>query len=272
MQDEFGDRLKTYEAVESNRRLDVRSPIYARIDGRGFSKFTRDMDRPYDIRMSRAMIETTRYLVEKNHARIGYTQSDEISLVFQAGWEEGSDVLFNGRVQKLVSVLAAQATIAFASAVRKTPGMGHYLDRHPHFDCRVFQLPNQSEAANAFLWRERDAVKNSVSMAARAYYSHNALDRKNGREMKEMLARKGIDFENDFPTFFKRGTWLRRVSFDRPFTEEELARIPEVHRPEPGTMVTRSEVREIEMPDFNLVKNRIEVIFDGADPLIDIAA
>src|SRR3569832_1982692 len=97
--DDFGDRMKAYEAVETARKLDPLLPIYARIDGRAFSTFTRGMERPFDLRMTGAMVETTKHLVHATHARIGYVQSDEISLVWLA---EGpnSDTLFSGKVQK----------------------------------------------------------------------------------------------------------------------------------------------------------------------------
>jgi tRNA(His) 5'-end guanylyltransferase len=264
-EDDFGDRMKSYEAVEAKRKLDRNLPIYVRIDGRGFSKFTRDMERPFDARMSGAMIEATRYIVEKSHARIGYTQSDEISLVFLAG--ENSDILFSGRVQKMTSVLASQTTVAFLNAIRRIPGFEHYADRFPHFDCRVFQLPSTTEAANAFLWRERDAVKNSVSMAARAHFSHSALQNKSGGEMKEMMAGIGVNFD-DYPRFFKSGTWVRRVTYERAFTPEELAGIRVEFRPPEGQLVQRSEVREIDIPDFGKVANREDVIFNGADPIL----
>ena len=84
LEDSLGDRMKGYEMAAEGGRLDVRLPVYARIDGRSFSKFTHGLERPFDQRMSRAMIETTKGLVDRTHARIGYTQSDEISLVYLA--------------------------------------------------------------------------------------------------------------------------------------------------------------------------------------------
>ena len=95
--DEFGARMKSYESSETARRVDVQLPIYARIDGRSFSRFTRGMDRPFDQKMTDAMIETTKHLVHETHAKIGYTQSDEISLVWLADGPE-SDVFFSGKI------------------------------------------------------------------------------------------------------------------------------------------------------------------------------
>ena len=257
MTDEFGDRMKAYEAVETQRALNPRLPIYARIDGRSFSRFTRGMPRPYFIELSSAMVETTKYLVAETHARVGYTQSDEISLVWLAEGET-SDILFSGKVQKLTSVLASMAAAKFARVC--PPG---YEDRLPHFDCRVFHLPNKVEAANAILWRAMDARKNSISMAAQARFSPKQLHGKRQPDMLDMLESVGVDFEN-YPGFFKDGSFARRKVVERFLTPDELSAIPEQHRPAGPVMRTDIEVSHIRFRD---VSNRVEFIFDGADPL-----
>lgn len=268
--DDFGDRMKAYEAVETARTFDPALPIYARVDGRSFSRFTRGMERPFDPRMTAAMAATTKQIVRETHARIGYTQSDEISLVWMCDAPE-SEPLFGGKVHKLTSVLASMAAAHFAFALPVYFGRDEGVrlsTMAPHFDARVFQLPSKIEAANAFLWRAMDARKNSVSMAARTHFSHKALHGKDQRDMRAMMAEKGVDFETAYPANFKWGTWVRRVTFERAFAAEELERIPEKHRPAADTLVTRSEVREVEMPEFHKVTNRVEVVFDGAEPLL----
>lgn len=267
--DPLGDRMKDYERRETDRRFLPMLPVYARIDGRGFSRFTRGMRRPFDERMIVAMVSTTKHLVAETHARIGYTQSDEISLVWLAE-AYGSEIFFAGRVQKMTSVLAAMATAAFTRAVLAAePDFAAYAERLPHFDARAFQLPSRAEATNALLWREQDATKNAISMAASAYYSHKRLDGVSGAEKQELLFQAGVNF-NDYPTAFKRGTFVRRAVFDRPLTAEELERIPEKHRPAPGQLVTRSEVRVLDMPPFGKVANREAVVFDGAEPAMEV--
>lgn len=258
LHDEFGDRMKAYEAVETARRLDVHLPIYARIDGRHFSSFTRGMERPFDVAMTGAMIETCRQLVQETHARIGYTQSDEISLIWLADSDK-SDVFFSGKVQKMVSVLASMSAAVFARVCPS--GYEHKL---PHFDARVFQLPTKTEGANAILWRAMDARKNAIQMVAQAHFSPKQLHGKDQAAMLGMLAAIDVEFE-DFPASFKRGSYLRRVARERELTANELAKIPEKHRP--SGPVLRSQVELIDMPPFNLVANREAVIFDGADPV-----
>lgn len=255
LDDEFGNRMKAYEAVETERRLDPHLPIYARIDGRAFSTFTRGMNRPFDQRMTNAMIETTRYLVDATHARIGYTQSDEISLVWLAD-EPEADVFFSGKVQKMASVLASMSAAKFA---RVCPS--GFENKLPHFDCRVFQLPSKTEAANAFLWRAMDARKNAISAVAQSKFSPRQLHGKRQRDMLEMLAEIGVDFET-LPVEFRCGSFLRRVTSPRMLTGEELARIPIAHRPEGPVM--RSEVVKIDLPTFNQIEDREGVIFGPA--------
>lgn len=255
--DYFGNRMKAYEAVETDRKLDPLLPIYARIDGRAFSTFTRGMKRPFDLSMVGAMVDTTKHLVHATHARIGYTQSDEISLVWLAD-HPGSDVFFSGKVQKMVSVLASIAAAKFARVIPH-----EYADRLPHFDARVFQLPSKDEAANAFLWRAMDARKNAISMAAQAHFSHKALYGKDQKAMLAMLAEARVDFDA-YPACCRLGSWVRRAVVERELTPDELARIPEAHRP--TGIVTRSEYRILDMPPFNKVDNRVDVIFDGAAP------
>lgn len=263
--DSFGDRMKLYEMAESGRRLMPLLPIIARIDGRSFSKFTRGLNRPYDERLSKLMVATTKFLVQETEAQCGYTQSDEITL----GWIGEGDILFDGRISKLTSTLAALATGFFN---QKMPNYlpEEWQNKLATFDCRVWNVPNLEEGANAFLWRENDATKNSISMAARAYYSHKALKNKKGSEMQEMLWQKGVNW-NDYPSFFKRGTYIQRRKIQRPFTSEEIDQLPKKHDffKNPELIVERTECVELNLPPLKKVLNRSRVIFKGNDPVIN---
>jgi len=134
----------------------------------------------------------------------------------------------------------------------------------PTFDCRVFNLPTLEESANAFLWRELDATKNAISMASSVYFSPKQLHGKSGKEKQEMLFQEhNINF-NDYPSFFKRGTFLRRVTEEQYLSDEELAKIPERHRPE-GAII-RSRIVDLKMPRMLSIINRVGVLFNGEDP------
>ncbi len=266
MSEDLGDRMKVYESAETGRRFMDQLPICARIDGKGFSKFTRELKRPYDERLSQLMIATTAFLVDETSALAGYTQSDEISLLwFQA--DPKSQLYLDRRIQKLTSILASMATAKFnAGLAAALPEKSGELAL---FDCRVWALPNKDEAANTFLWRERDASKNSVSMAARALYSHAELQEKSGSEMQELLFQKGVNW-NDFPAFFKRGTFVLRRSVNRRFTPAELEVLPPRHaaKLDPDLVISRTEVRPVEMPSFGKVLNRVGVLFDAEEPRV----
>lgn len=261
--DALGDRMKEYEIHETSRRFIPGLPVYARIDGRGFSKFTRGMERPFDPRMSQAMIETTKTLVEKTQATVGYVQSDEISLVWIPS--AGGNAWFDGKIMKMTSVLAGLATASFIENLMQY--FDHWLEltmKLPHFDCRVISMPNETEAANMMLWRTLDAAKNSLSMAAHHYYSHKELQNKNSSDMHEMLHAQGVNW-NNYPGFFKRGTWVRRVARRRVLTEIELSKIPLQHRPPADQLLLRTEVVGFDLPPLNRVANVGDVLFRAAD-------
>lgn len=257
--------MKMYENAEAGRRLMPLVPVLARIDGRAFHSFTHGMRRPFDPDFSAAMIETTLELVRETNASMGYTQSDEITLAWHST-DLKSQIWFDGRACKMVSQLAAHATLRFYLAI--TRRLPEYASKLPTFDARVWTVPNRTEAANVFVWREWDATKNSISMAACEYYSDKELHGKNSSEKQEMLFQKGVNW-NDYPAYFKRGTYVQRRKVVKPFSADELERLPPKHeaRTNPGLLVERSEVAVLEMPPIQTIENRPMVIFEGASPL-----
>lgn len=263
--DSLGDRMKGYENHTCGISLIPRLPVIARLDGKAFSKFTKGLERPYDERMSGLMVKTTEHLVKHSNANCGYTQSDEITLCWYTE-DIDSEIYFNGRLFKMIGELAATASVYFN---RMLP---FYLpeksDKWPTFDCRVYNVPTLEEMANSFLWREQDATKNSISMAAQSVYSHKELMNKNSSEMQEMLWQKGINW-NDYPGFFKRGTYVQRQRRLTKFSVEELANLPPKHaaRQNPDLEIERWVVGPIDMPKLSSVVNRVDVIARGAEPL-----
>lgn len=203
-------------------------------------------------------------LVQEMNALVGYTQSDEITLAWYESSQSASDYAFDGRFQKLASVLAGMASAQFVQLVAKhLPGK---TCETPHFDCRVWQVPTLEDVAEVFVWREDDATKNSITMAASAYYADRELKGKNSDVKQEMLWQKGVNW-NDFPAFFKRGTCLQRRPFVCTLTEEDRARIPEAHRPPPDSTFQRMRVVELELPPVRKILNLGAVLFERAEPL-----
>lgn len=213
--DSLGDRVKAFEMSHAGLCLDENQPIAVRIDGKSFHTYTKGLARPYDERLSNVMISTMNYLVEKTNARLGYTQSDEISLVFFKV-EDKQQSFFGGRIQKLTSVLASMATAKFNQEIMNN--IPEKAKDFAFFDCRVWNVPSLKDASEVFVWRQEDAIKNAVSMAAHAHFPHKILQGKNSREKIEMLAEKGIVW-NEYPEFFKSGTYAKRKLVVSPLPE-----------------------------------------------------
>lgn len=255
--------MKLYESAECGRRFMPLLPIIGRVDGRAFHSFTRGMERPFDDRMIECMREIALRLIDDTDARIAYTQSDEITLAWYSDSIK-SQVWFDGRITKMTSQLAALATLHFYRAARIL--LPNFIDLMPSFDARVWQVPNLTEASNVFVWREWDAIKNSVTMAAQSVFSHNQLHGKDSREKLSMLSTAGIEWD-DYPVAFKRGTYFRRVKVSRPFSAEEIERLPEKHeaRSNPALTIERQEIRELQMDKIANVDNRVGVLFHGEE-------
>ena len=260
----LAERMKFYEKMTEINFFKL-IPVMARLDGRSFHTFTKGLNRPYDEGLSGLMRATTKYLVKETNARCGYTQSDEISLVWLAeDWQ--SEIFFSGKLQKMNSILASMTSVYFNRHLPEAlPSKANEI---PLFDCRVFQVPTEAEAVNCFIWREQDATRNSVQMAARAIYSHEECHNKDNSELQEMLWKKGTNW-NDFPSFFKRGTYIRVRNIERPFTPEEFDSLPPKHRArtEPDLVLKRSVVMEEKFPPLVKILNREDVILHGKDPI-----
>ena len=264
--DDLGTRMKGYESVEAMRKLDSNLPICVRLDGKGFSSFTKGMNRPFDSKMQQLMQDTAERLVEETNAVVSYTQSDEISLILWT--EEGTEPYFGGRFQKICSTLAAVASVYFNS--RLPEFFPEKVKLLPTFDCRAWDVPSKIEACNSILWREFDCSKNSVQMAARSMFSHKQLQDLNCEQMKDKMMREaGIDW-NLYPTSFKRGSYFQRVKTKVPFSKEEIDSLPEKHmaRTNPELVVERAKIQRVAFPPLNTISNLVEVLFDGKEPVL----
>ena len=264
MQPSISERMKTFEAAEAKRRTMPLLPVLVRLDGKNFSHWTRGLQRPFDERMSQVMIEVTRRLVEAANACIGNTQSDEISLVLYSPTHE-SQIYCDGRIQKLASILSSMCTAWFNELINER--IPEKRGRLAFFDARVWSVPTQAEAVNVLVWREQDATRNAVLMAAAAHFSHRQMHGKKTDELRAMMREQGTQFES-YPVLFKRGTYVQRKIVRRKFNDEELQKLPPKHEAHtnPDLVVERSQVEQVDMPPITEVPNRVEVVFAGAKP------
>jgi tRNA(His) 5'-end guanylyltransferase len=265
--DKLGDRLKTYELAETGRKFMKGLHVYARIDGRSFTKFTRSMQRPFDQMFTQVMVNTTKTLVEHTHATVAYTCSDEISLAWHVT-DHNQELWFDGKIHKLTSVLASLATVAFVNEILQQFDHGAQLVNDlPHFDCRVFQVPHTAELVNCFLWRQSDCVKNSVSQTAHAHFSHADLQNKHTQQKLLMLEQLGVNWA-DLPESVKSGTFVHKQHVSTEWDPQAWAAIPLQHRPDLGTMLMRNHVREFHLPLISEIQNPAQVLFEHAEPHI----
>lgn len=238
---DFDKRMKSYE-------LDIRFmpllPVIIRVDGKNFSRFTKGLEKPYCQQLAKVFLEVTKALVEQTNATVGYTQSDEISLILYSD-QHSKQIFFDGRKDKIVSVISSLTTTLFNKfrAIYLPEFKPYTLSL---FDCRANTYPNTTEAYNYLLWRELDATKNALYNAASQYASHKELQNKKVAYKHEVLYKHGINF-NDYPTYFKRGSYFKRVRVEKP--KEKLLFIPEQYMPEGP--VYRNEVQLLDLPPIS---------------------
>ena len=231
--DNLGIRMKTFYEQIPKTKLMRRCPVMIRIDGKAFHTFTRGFQKPFDEVLMKSMQETTKYLCENIQGCVlGYTQSDEISLVLVDYQKLESCAWFDYEVQKMVSVAASMATMAFGKAFARhveefekenkenTDLLNRYkaaLEQGAMFDARVFNIPKE-EVTNCIYWRQLDAARNSVQMVGQAYFTHKELHKKTCNMIQDMLMlQKEINW-NNFPTHQKRGTCVVKQKLEN---EEE---------------------------------------------------
>jgi tRNA(His) guanylyltransferase len=206
--DKLGDHCKWEEQNFGNSRyLNGELPIIARVDGKGFSRFTKGLIKPFDEHLVDLMIHTTKFLVAETSAVWGFCQSDEISLCLLTESPD-SQVFFDGKTQKIVSVLASLTTAYFNA--NKTNLPERQRETLATFDCRAFNVPSLTAAVRQYIWRENDATRNSLSMLAQANFPHSVLQGKKRPELHDLLKSKNINW-NDLPSKYKRGTIVRRT-------------------------------------------------------------
>lgn len=266
----LSDWCKWLEKNFSNEVMIPTLPVIIRLDGNNFHNWTKGLDRPFDENLTNLMIDTTKMLVKETNAVIGYTQSDEITLILYSS-DRKSAIYNDGKKQKILSKLTGKLTPYF-NETRKIYLPNH--DRIANFDCRIYQTPTLHDAAIQLLWRENDATKNSISMLAQSLFSHgnegSELHGLNGSQMQDkMMNEKGVNW-NDLAVKFKRGSYVKRVVTSKPFSAEELSTLPPMHNAHknPNLTIERSIVQDIELPIFNKITNKERVVFFDEEPII----
>ena len=223
--DSLGTRMKENYENRTRYLLPRRTNIIIRIDGKAFHSYTKGLDRPIDQGLTDDMNETTKYLCENiQGAKFGYVQSDEISILITDYEDITTDGWFDNNLQKMCSISASMATAKFNELrlkrnlkimedLRRPDELFLNWDRQKlaTFDSRVFVIPETEEVINYFIWRQQDATRNSVSMAAQSMFSHKELHDKSSSQMQDMMMTKNVNW-NDYPIGFKRGRCVIKKS------------------------------------------------------------
>lgn len=225
---DLAERMKGYE--KRNRYyLQRRMPVILRLDMRAGHSFTRGFKRPFDEVFIKSMQNTAKYLCENiQNCKLSYQQSDEITLLLIDYDRLNTDCFFDYRVDKLCSITASMATMAFNKFFEnyvdeyrfsKWDGVSKYeddtwgyiqtllnaVDKGAMFDARCFNIPKE-EVTNNFYWRQLDASRNSIQMVGQANFSHKELQNKSCNDIQDMLmTQKNINW-NDLPIYQKRGS------------------------------------------------------------------
>ena len=227
--DDLGIRMKTFYESAPKIHLMHRCPVAIRIDGRAFHTFTKGFQKPFDEILMKSMQETMQYLCENIQGCVfGYTQSDEITLILVDYKNLTSTAWFDYDIQKVCSIAASMATMAFnnifSKYVKKFDLELAYNDngvdteenrklleiytkavnKGAMFDARCFNIPKE-EVANLIYWRQLDAMRNSVQAIGQANFSHKELQGKSCANIKEMLREKGVDWDS-LPLECQRGS------------------------------------------------------------------
>ena len=252
--DDLGTRMKTFYEGIPKTRLMRRCPVAIRIDGKAFHTFTRGFNNPFDEVLIEAMQETMRYLCENIQGCVlGYTQSDEITLILVDYKKLNSSAWFDYEVQKMCSIAASMATMAFNNFFKEgitkensafTDEWSDNGDFNPKykdeelnklwithkrasekgamFDARCFNIPKE-EVTNLIYWRQLDASRNSIQMVGQANFSHKELQNKSCNQIQDMLMeQKGINW-NNLPIYQKRGSCCIKIKnqIDEVMTNEQ---------------------------------------------------
>jgi tRNA(His) 5'-end guanylyltransferase len=263
--DDLGIRMKTYYEQIPKTKLMRRTPVAIRIDGKAFHTFTRGFQKPFDEVLIKSMQKTMKYLCENIQGCVlGYTQSDEITLILVDYKNLNSDAWFDYEVQKMCSIAASMATVAFNKCFKEiaedyvgdraweneveapvTEEESKYcgtllkaVEKGAMFDTRVFNIPKE-EVTNLIYWRQLDATRNSIQMVGQANFSYKQLHGKSCNEIQDMLmVEKRINW-NDLPVHQKRGSCCIKKQYE-DVTEDE------------GAFVTRTYwIIDSEIPIFN---------------------
>lgn len=215
MYDSLGDRMKGYEHI-TRSFLIRRMPVIIRLDGKAFHTYTRKCTKPYDPILHTIRWKTLNYLCNNiQGVIIGYSQSDEISLILKDWLSFTTQPWFNNNFQKIVSVSASMCTMFWNKTTHDYNQLGvTELTSSAMFDSRAFNLPKE-EVVNYLIWRQQDWERNSIQMLAQSYYSQKQMHGLSCDKLRTMVEQEhGIVWGNLAPYKKQGEIWLAGQELD----------------------------------------------------------
>ena len=237
--DSLGARMKMYEQ-QSRIFLKRKTPVIMRLDGCHFHTVTRGFDKPFDIAIERAMKHTMLYLCSHIQGCVlGYTQSDEITLVLCDYQKPDTAAWYDYNLQKIVSVSASMASYAFIEALKeelrlflpkedahdRCALLSQKIEQGCFFDSRAFNVPAKEEVVNNLIWREQDAIRNSIQGLAQSVFSHSEIQGIKNKDILEKLKdEKGIDWNSYLTNYQQRGCCAIKMETDGEYNGTPVKR------------------------------------------------
>lgn len=237
--DSIGNRMKDNYENRSKYKLIRRMPVIIRLDGKAFHTITKQCDKPFDEDISMIMTDGMKYLLENiQGAKLGYQQSDEISILLTDFDNLTTDAWFDNNIQKICSISASMLSARINSEWDfdhcwedefGKVGLGWKFNSEKlwMFDSRCFNIP-KGEVNNYFVWRQQDWFRNSLQMLSRSHFSHKELHKKNTADMHDMLHSRGVNWSDlkekwkNGVTIYKGGIGLIEDNYNI-FTQTKLA-------------------------------------------------
>ena len=234
--DELDQKMRVFETARDQCVLPGIFMV-ARIDGRSFTRLTKEIHKfesPFDPRMRDYMVATTEHLMDCGFkVAYGYTQSDEISLLFHL-----AEDAFCRKTRKYNSILAGEASAKFSLL----------LGDVACFDCRIIELPGVDLVCDYFRWRNEDAHRNALN--GHCYWAlrkegkgvreaTNLLSGMSVSSKNELLFQHGTNF-NELPNWQKRGVGLYWEEYEKQAVNPKTGE---------SVMATRRRIKkDLELP------------------------
>jgi len=260
-------RMKKYEDV-NRYYLPSKQPVIIRVDGKAFHSYTKQSwcERPFSDILVKTFQQTTIAVCEQlMNCCIAYHQSDEVTFFLKDYERIEQQQLFAGNIQKISSTIASKFTAYFNKyMIENLLAANKDISKLKlaEFDARCYTVPLH-EVINCFIWRQRDAMKNSVSQYADSFFSSKQLHKKNTEDKKQLIRDTNKGDWDSLPLYIQRGTFFKKIDLELPLdtlSEQNLQYYIDNNLEIPDTIIRKKWIIDLTPPIVSDTKNYIEQI------------